>query len=831
MIKFSLDGAWTVGKTPGGKRLPATVPGCVHLDLLAKGDLPDLNWRDNETLHQAPLAHDWVYERTFSVPSDLLEQDRVVLRCEGLDTLATVVVNGAVVIDADNMYRIWEADVKALLSAGNNHIRITFPSILPVMAAKDHAFSLPGWNRYDPTFFGKSWLRKMACSFGWDWGPKVATCGIWRPISLVGISRARLSDMKILQHHRRGKTVAVDLEIALTAEQTGGAQVGLTVDLDLSIGAKSVGAIAVDLDANGSGRGVMGVPKPRLWWPRGMGGQPLYHVTAVLRDEAGRELDRWTRRVGLRDLVLDRHADEWGESFQFEINGRPFFAKGANWVPADYYLPRVTRARYADLLGSAAEANMNFIRLWGGGIYEQEDFYDLCDELGLCIWHDFMFACSTYPSFDRDFMANVAVEVRQNIARIRHHPSIALWCGNNEIEQGLVTIKGWNESSMSWADYSRLFDVMLPDLCRELDPQRPYWPCSPHTPRGDRANFNDAASGDAHCWDVWFGGKSFEHQRNWNHRFMSEFGFQSFPEPRTVAQYTEPGDRNLTSRIMDWHQRSGGGLGNKTIFAYLLDWFRFPKDFANTLWMSQLTQALCVQYATEHGRRLQPRMMGIIYWQINDIWPCASWSSIDVFGRWKALHYLARRFFAPVMASLLEDAHAKTMTLHISNHEPVGRKLVWRLRATDTRGKVLAMARGTASVASQTNRAVHTLDCSAILTGVPEHGLLVWGEVLDGKRVISRSLNTFCKPKHLDLKDPGLTWIVAAHDEAFRITLHARHPALWVRLELDGADCRFSDNFFHCAGKEAVTVTARPKDRMTVAEVKRRLRVTSLIDT
>jgi len=358
-----------------------------------------------------------------------------------------------------------------------------------------------------------------------------------------------------------------------------------------------------------------------------------------------------------------------------------------------------------------ADANMNMLRVWGGGTYENEVFYDLCDELGICVWQDFMFACSTYPTFDEAFIENLRAEFTDNVRRLRHHACIALWCGNNELEQGLVG-DTWNGGQMSWEDYSKLFDKLLPETILPLDPDRDYWPCSPHSPQGDRKDHSNPKWGDAHLWDVWHGRKPFEWYRTCEHRFNSEFGFQSFPEPKTVYGYTAPQDRNVTTRVMEHHQRSG--IGNAVIMQYMLDWFRLPTAFDNTLWLSQILQGMAMKYAVEHWRRAMPRGMGTLYWQINDCWPVASWSSIDYHGRWKALHYMARAFYAPVLVSGVENTEKAEVAIHVTNDrmEDVPGAVSWRV--TDSAGKVLARGRKKVVAKALANTPVETVSLGAI---------------------------------------------------------------------------------------------------------------------
>jgi len=690
----SLDcaGPWTLSDPQSGHRYPAQVPGCVHTDLLAAGAIPDPWFRDNEKLIHWVCLRDWEYEREIDVPESLRAHRRVVLRCEGLDTLATVRINDREVLRADNMFRVWEVDVKPFLIAGTNRISVRFDSTIPYLRARDAEMRVPGWNIYHDDFYGRSYVRKMACAYGWDWGLIAPTAGIWRPMRIEGRDGA-LTDLRIRQHHAPG-SVTLDVELEIDG---AGDRVRMALD-QAGLPTRQVEAEVRD------GRAVARIEleNPALWWPNGMGAQPLCDLSVVLLDEA-RELDRQHRRVGLRTIELVRRPDRFGESFRFRVNGRDIFCKGANWIPCDLFPSRIPDSTYRNLLTSAAESGMNMIRVWGGGFYEDERFYDLCDSLGLLVWQDFMFACAAYPAFDAGFMANVRAEADDNIRRLRHRACLALWCGNNEIEQGLVkwVDNGWDNKAMPEGDYRRLFDELLPARVRDLDGTTPYWPCSPHTPGSNRKDFNDPSRGDAHAWSVWFGGEPIEAQRHWTFRFMSEFGFQSFPELRTVESFTEPEDRHLTSWVMDYHQRSG--MGNQIIFKYLLDWFCPPKDLESALWLTQLTQALCIQYAADHARRIQGRMDGLIYWQLNDLWPGATWSSIDVFGRWKALQFFARRFFEPVHVSLLESLRDSTVEVHVSNHRPGPAEVTVEWTLFDLEGTRLAEGSAPVSVASQSN--------------------------------------------------------------------------------------------------------------------------------
>jgi beta-mannosidase len=823
MDKLSLCGAWEVHQVGKEETLAATVPGCVHTDLLAAGKIQDPFFGDNEDRLRWIGDVDWVYSRTFEVPAQMLAQDKVVLVCQGLDTLATVTVNGIEVGRSDNMFRVWEFEVKDALKEGENHLEVLFSSTMPVIEEGQKRFRLPGWGG-PKEIRGRAWVRKEPCNYGWDWGPVLVTCGIWRPLEIVAFSEARLSDVAVRQDH--GADGSVTLKVLMEAETVG--QSTLQAKVTVSLEGQAVATTQAPL-SDGKATAKLAVPDPQLWWPKGMGSQPLYEVKVTLENGEGKALDEWVRRIGLRTLRLDRHPDEWGESFQFVANGVPFFAKGANWIPADAFAARITDEHYRDLLQSTADANMNMLRVWGGGIYEQDVFYNLCDELGICIWQDFMFACSTYPTFDEAFMATVKVELEDNVRRLRHHPCIALWNGNNELEQGLVG-DTWNDHQMSWEDYGKLFDKFLPELIARLDPDGNYWPSSPHSPHGDRKNHSNPRCGDAHLWDVWHGRKPFEWYRTCEHRFNSEFGFQSFPEPRTVYGYTEPKDRNVTTYVMEHHQRSG--IGNAVIMQYMLDWFRLPTSFDMTLWLSQVLQGMAMKYAVEHWRRAMPRGMGTLYWQLNDCWPVASWASIDYFGRWKALHYMARRFNAPLLVSAFEDLQAGTVELHVTSdlREEAEATLKWWLVKVD--GTVVEEGQMPVTAAPGANAKVTTLDLSSHLQTYGVRDLLLWVELESGGQTVSSNLVNFARPKHLELLDPKISaQVTESAPGVFAVKLETQAPALWVWLELAQADARYSDNFVTLLPGRPVTIEVHPQEKLTREQVEAQLKVRSLVDT
>ena len=747
----------------------------------------------------------------------------MILRCEGLDTLASIKINGKLLAKTDNMYRIWEFDVKKFLKPGKNSISVLFESTIPYINQRVKERFLPCWNG-QKEIKGRAYVRKEPCNYGWDWGPTLITCGIWRDIKILGYDTIRIDNVAINQfHHGKRK---VDLEVEVEVEKISPKKIA--AEISVMFDGEVISKTEEKLSSKKL-KSLLTVKNPKLWWPAGMGDQPLYHVSVILKDSKGNVLDQKVKRIGLRTLKLIRKDDRWGQSFYFEANGIPFFAKGANWIPADSFVRSMTRERYFHLLKSSVDAHMNMLRVWGGGIYEEEVFYDICDELGITIWQDFMFACSTYPAFDKNFLDNVKMEFEDNIKLLRHHPCIALWCGNNELEAGLVE-KRWNGKAMSWKDYLKLFDKLIPQCVQKLDPYRDYWPSSPHSPLGNREEYNDMRWGDAHIWDIWHGGKPFEYYRTRMNRFCSEFGFQSFPEPKTVDQYALPEDRNISSFVMEHHQKNS--KGNTLIMLYILQWFLKPRDFNSTLWLSQILQGLGMKYAVEHWRRNMSRCMGALYWQLNDCWPVASWASIDYYGRWKALHYLAKRFFAPLLVSGVENPDKGTVEIHVTSDllKEVEGKVLWSITTAD--GKDIETGFWKLKIPARKSRKIDTLDFSERIKEYGQRNLLINLELEVDGEIVSQNLVTFITFKHLKLKNPQIeSKIKDEGEKGFVLTLKAKHPAMAVWLETSKVECKFSDNFFFMQSNKPHTVEIIPQKKMTEKQILRDLKVHSLVDT
>lgn len=782
MKTVSLNGSWTLD-VPDSEftAVPAAVPGSVYHDLLTAGLIPDPFYRDNEMRVLPLMDHDFRYSRSFAVDEAFLASDAVLLRCEGLDTLAAVTVNGQPAGKADNMHRTWEFDVKALLRPGENNIEVLFSS--PTKFIKE-AYAKSRADGSSDAMVGFPHLRKAHCMFGWDWGPRLPDAGIWRDISLIAVDTARIRDVLVLQHHDQG-AVSLEIHTNLTHITAGQTKVSVTVTAPDGTALTASGECCT-----------VDIPDPRLWWPAGLGGQPLYTVTVTLSGEGG-QLDVWEKRVGLRTMTVSRKKDQWGESFSHCVNGVDVFAMGADYIPEDNLLPRVTPERTRRLLEDARAANMNCVRVWGGGHYPSDAFYDICDELGLLVWQDFMFACAVYD-LTEEFEANITAEFIDNVRRLRNHPSLALWCGNNEMEE-FVAVGEWVSSCRQKADYIKMYEYIIPKVLKKEDPQAFYWPASPSS-GGSFDEPQDPNRGDVHYWDVWHGLKPFTDYRNYLFRYVSEFGFQSFPCLETVESFTEPGDRNIFSYVMEKHQRNASANGR--IVSYLSQMYLYPHDLDGLIYASQLLQAQAMQYGVEHWRRHRGRCMGAVIWQLNDCWPVASWASIDYYGRWKALHYYARRFFAPVLLSCHEEGILSQNTN--VNAEPFPLKKSARLNVSnetmqDFCGTVRwSLRRPDASVITEGAAPVTVPALSA--QWLPEQNFseqdtydCYYAYALEDASgaVLSEGSVLFCAPKHFHFADPRLE----AHIEGDEVVVTARAYARSVELRC-GPDTVLEDDYF-----------------------------------
>ncbi len=822
-----LDRGWQFRETPAageasdGAWLPATVPGDVHIDLLANKRIPDPFFRDNEAKLQWIDEASWEYQLNFEVPAALLGRANVDLVFDGLDAAAEVYVNDAKVLDADNMFRVWRVPVKDHLHVGKNVLRVVFPS--PIKAAEKVAATDP-WQPKTKTA-AKTYIRKAAYEYGWDWGPTFVTSGIWRPVRIEAWDKVRIADFAIRQRDVSKEVAHLDAEVEVEASGAGPANVSVSFS---DAGKPAVLSTKANLHA---GRNVIDVPveirQPKLWFPAGYGDQALYEFTATVSPGSAKADER-KAKVGLRSIVLDRHPDKWGRSFQLVVNGIPVFAKGADVIPFDSFPNRVTTADYRRILESARDANMNMIRHWGGGYYETDEFYSICDELGIMVWQDFMFGNDWQPG-TYAFKLNIEAEAEDQVRRLRNHPSIVVWSGNNETEVAL----NWGDRAklpletkwQMWQDYLTEFSGILSRVVARLDAETPYWPSSPSADYEETSEHYQ--TGDQHIWDVWHGRVPFATYETHHARFVTEYGFQSFPEMRTIEAFTEPEDRkNIFTPVMLAHQKNNEG--NSIIHDYLLKDYPEPKDFPSFLYVSQVLQAEGIKIGAEHFRRSMPETMGSIFWQLNDCWPVASWSSIDYYGRWKALQYYARRFYAPILVSPhVEEGSVK---VYIVSDKTEAQTATLRLRLMDFEGKVLLEEKQDVNVAPLTSKVYVDWPFLKLTQagGSDTSKVFVVAELMAGDATISRNLTYLAPLKEVHLKPATLKADTTGANGKMGIRVTSPELARSVYVSFGNLDVKVSDNYFDVLPGETVEVTAETK--ASLDEVKAQMRVVSLTD-
>jgi beta-mannosidase len=824
-VMLVLDHGWQFRQvtTTSGEEgwLPATVPGDVHLDLLANKKIPDPFFRDDEAKLQWIEQASWEYRLSFEATPALLAHSYVDLVFDGLDGAADVSVNGVQLLHAENSFRIWRVSVKNHLHVGKNLLHIVFPS--PIKAADEAAASDP-W-RSKTKVEAKTYLRKPAYEYGWDWGPRFVTSGIWRPVRIEAWDKFRIADFAIRQRDVSKEVAHVDAQVEIEAPSTGSAQVNVRYSDN---GKATALSTKVNLHA---GSNVIDLPielhQPKLWFPAGYGEQPLYEFTAQV-GVGSRVIEESHAKAGLRSVVLRRDLDKWGRSFELVVNGIPIFAKGADVIPFDSFPNRVTTANYRRILESARDANMNMIRHWGGGYYESDEFYSICDELGIMVWQDFMFGNDWQPG-TYAFKLNIEAEAEDQVRRLRSHPSIMLWCGNNETESAF----NWaprgsfpaDVKFQMWQDYLTEFSGILPGVVARLNPETPYWPSSPsadYEPLSDHYQ-----SGDQHDWSVWHGRVPFGEYEKHHWRFVTEYGFQSFPEMRTIESFTQSEDRtSIFSPVMLAHQKNNEG--NSIIQDYIANDYPKPKDFASFLYVSQVVQAEGIKIGAEHFRRLRPETMGSIFWQLNDCWPVASWSSIDYYGRWKALQYYARRFYAPILVSPhVEDGALK---VYIVSDKVKAAAATLRVRLMNFDGKVLLEESHAVDVSPLASKVYLDWPLKKIAdAGAADTSrvFIVAELTADGAR-ISRNLVYLASVKEVHLKPAQLKIETNGGDGSYKISVTSPVLARDVYLSFGNLDVKLSDNYFDLLPGEMVEIVATSK--VSIDDLKAQLKVISLTD-
>ncbi|MBE5858887.1 MAG: glycoside hydrolase family 2 protein [Butyrivibrio sp.] len=833
MYSKELNENWRMHRVSDSKIINAVVPGTVYTDLLREGEMEDPFFKDNEDKALKLMDYDYEYICNFDMPSEARNHEYAFLHFDGLDTLADVTLNGTLLGSVNNMHRTWEFDVKNLLEE-KNELKVLFHSPTKFI---EKAYEEAPTKGTDDAMPGFVHLRKAHCMFGWDWGAHLPDAGIFRPVSLICFDKARLETVDVRQRHEKNTEVFLEIKPSVTDAANAGALIA-DVEIIAPDGKTTLvsGIGTENMDIYSGNRffetkrdielakdySQIKIEDPKLWWPNGYGSQPLYTVKVSLKDENGDLLDTWERKIGLRTCELSTEKDEWGNEFCFVINGKKIFSMGADYIPEDHLLGRVNPDVTRKLIKKAVFANHNSIRVWGGGYYPDDWFFDICDEYGILVWQDFMFACGVYD-LTPEFEKNIKAEFVDNIIRLRHHASLGLMCGNNEMEM-FVNYRVWVSKPSEVRDYTIMYEYILPNMMKEYAPYVTYWPASPSS-GGCFDNPNDENRGDVHYWEVWHENKPFSEYRKYYFRFLSEFGFQSFPAEKTIDAITDdPADKNIFSYIMEKHQRNGAANGK--ILNYMQQTYLYPTDFSTVIYASQMLQADAIRYGVEHFRRNRGRCMGAVVWQLNDCWPVASWSSIDYCGRLKALHYAEKRFFAPIMVSCQEEGEMTSdrqlnwlpreikqeAVFNVSNEtlKDIKSTVKWELRKANA--EVIRSGEEVLDVpalsAAWTDKVIFD-DADRFSNYVS------FSAVVDGK-VVSSGTVIFTRPKYFKYENPSLTAKVNGN----KITICADAYARGVEILNENEDLILSDNYFDMnAGEVTVEVLEGDPSKLRLRSV------------
>lgn len=817
MRKIMLNGQWELEEAGNDRLCEVQVPGSVLSGLYGAGKIEDPFYRTNEDVTRELFRKDYEFSRTFVAAEDILKEEKIILVCEGLDTLADIYINGQKAGSADNMHRTWKLDVKEFLHSGENQIRIVFRSVFKYIEAYEYEDNKE--IHYVPCggMKGNQLIRKAHCMFGWDWGPQTIDAGIFRDIYLEAYSHLRIEDVKIIQV-QGDNAVDVCTTVAVSGDAVDKCQVRVTIQEDAeSVCGHRTGAndrkteayvckVGETVSANNNPAVLTSsIHNPKLWWPNGYGDQPLYKVQVELLDEDGTVLETITKRIGLRTLTISQEKDLWGKEFAFCVNGVKIFAMGGNYIPEDCIYSRITPEVQKYLLESCKRANFNCVRVWGGGYYPSDHFYDLCDEMGLIVWQDLMFACNVYD-LTEEFEENITKEITENVKRLRHHASLGLWCGNNEMESAW---DHWpevqSESKYLRADYIKMFEYIVPKAVRAADSETFFWQSSPSS-GGCFDDPDDENRGDCHYWDVWHGQKPFTDYQKHYFRFCSEFGFQSFPCLKTVESFTEEKDRNIFSRVMENHQKNPAANGK--ILYYLSENFRYPENFRKLLYVSQILQGMAMKDGVDHWRRHRGRCMGTLYWQINDNWPVASWASIDYFGRWKALHYMAKKFYGPQAVSMCMDGDIMQVYLANESMDAQSYQVVFYVKNMEC--EILEKLTGTGTVGVQESAPILAVDVSGWED--KKYEIFLEAEVTLADGDVLCDVETLVPYKYLELDKPEITAEVEEQGDAFVIHLKSSCFSPFTAIGFTDADVTLEDNFFHMTDGEEMCVRLDKKD-------------------
>ncbi|MHA1895144.1 MAG: beta-mannosidase [Candidatus Helarchaeota archaeon] len=836
--------------------LRINVPSTVFEELINHQVIDDPFYGLNELKLAWVYESDWIYETVFNVSNELFEKKRIILRFNGLDTLAEIYLNERKLGETANAFCTHDFEVKNILKKEKNRLQIKFLSPTKHVQRemrKHHYWRSPRLVNF--AIPGMEYLRKPQYSFGWDWGPKLPDIGIWKSVELIGHDEIKIESFQVLQemvYNKNPSQIENSNDFKELRVEKANLKINIELNQDLNDNIHKIELLLTSPDGKETVKSKvienkliqfkLTIERPQLWWIHELGTPNLYELRIIAKKNE-EIIEQVESKIGIREIRLVRKPDKWGETFYFTLNGIPIFAKGANWIPIDSFIPRGKRlGLYSAILNDAREANMNMIRVWGGGIYEDDEFYDICDELGILVWQDFTFACSIYPFIEEDFLNNSKMEAIQNIKRLRNHASLALWCGNNEIEWMMISFLLFFHvrffTGIKWIRLNQdFFENDLPKLVEEFDPQRPYWPSSPsngaslYNQKRGILKSNSPDRGDSHYWSVWHLGKPFSAYRKFNSRFMSEYGFESFPSLKTISTFCPPEEYNFHSPIMENHQKNTAG--NKKIMTYMKKRFIVPKDFPKQIILSQITQAEAIEYGVEHWRRNRNmyHCMGSLYWQLNDCWPVASWSSIDYYGRWKALHYFAKRFYQPFFASV-EESKDKVI-FHVTNDlkESITGNLKWTI--VDSEGNTLLDGDEKVLVPPCSSIVAKEINVKGINGSKSQRrkNIIFYSLFNENGDEILKGFRLFEPPKFFPLKNPNIKWKMKnVKENCYELTVNVNEIALFIHVESEEFDFKASDNFFSLNKGESYKIILNLNAKELIEDFPSSLKISSLYD-
>lgn len=794
---------WQFKNSKDQNWLPAKVPGTVHLDLMTNKLIPDPFKDENEKKVQWVENEDWDYQTTFEISSREFAYNNIDLVFNGLDTFSEIYLNGKLLKKTDNMFRKWEIPAKEYIKLGSNLLQVKFKSA--VNTGKELAKKVPFTMPESP----RSFVRKAQYQFGWDWGPRLVTAGIWKDVKIEFWQKAKINTIQVQQKSLTDTLAEVSFNINVYAEEEGEYYSWFNFNRGQRRFHLKKGMNTIQLPYE--------IKNPKIWQPNGRGKPDQYTTRITLYTKHGMVIRDTSVSYGLKNVELIQEKDEKGKSFYFKVNGNPLYIKGTNWIPADSFSPRITKEKYQKLIKAAKEANMNMIRIWGGGIYEDEEFYKACDENGILVWQDFMFAGSFYPA-DNDFLNNVKEEVKDQVNRLQNHPSIALWCGNNEIDEAIVNwgyqkqFKYSKQDSLQvWRDYKKLFHEVIPETLKEnLAPEKNiYWESSPSIGWGHKESLTE---GDSHYWGVWWGEQPFEIYDEKVGRFMSEYGFQGMPTLATTkSMFSGVSDLDLQNPTIKAHEKHARGWD--IINEYMKRDYPIPTGFVKYNYISQLLQARGMQIAIEAHRRAKPYNMGTLYWQLNDCWPVVSWSSIDYLGNWKAFHYQAKRSFEPVLVSVAETDKAYDIYFISDLLKEINSDTKFEL--IDFDGKQLWKSNSTQLIKADVSDKIFSIKKTDLPKVDFSKTVLKISSGYGGETVVK--LFFLAKPKDLKLQKSNIIIKKISPTE-----IEISTDVLAKDVYLIG-DAHFSDNFFDLLPKTS--------KRITLSKALEKVEVMSLFDT